>query len=126
MNRVATEDPTYVLGRSEIEALRLAQQAALFEPTMRRLLTEAGMAPGMSVLDLGSGSGDVAMLAAEMVGPSGHVMGVDSNPAIVSTARTRAQAAGLSQVEFATSDIRNLDLRQEFDAVIGRFVLMYP
>ena len=115
-----------MLGRSEIKTLRLAQQAAFFESTMRRLLTEAGMTPGMSVLDLGSGTGDVAMLAAEMVGPSGRVVGVDSNPAVLSTARTRAQAAGLSQTTFITGDIRNLDLRQEFDAVIGRFVLMYP
>src|SRR5690348_15496220 len=105
MNQVATKDPTYVLGRSDIETMRLAQQAALFEPSMRRLLTEAGIETGMAVLDLGSGTGDVAMLAAELVGPTGRVVGIDSNPDILSTARTRAQAAHLSQVEFTTGDI---------------------
>src|SRR5690242_11701945 len=126
MNQAATKDPTYVLGRSDIETTRLAQQAVLFEPSMRRLLTEAGITPGMSVLDLGSGTGDVAMLAAEMVGPSGRVLGVDSNPAIVSAAQARVQAAGLSHVAFTTTDIRDLRLGQEFDAVVGRFILMYP
>ena len=37
--------------------------------------------PGMRVLDIGSGIGDVAMLAAEMVGPNGRVVGIDKDPA---------------------------------------------
>jgi cyclopropane fatty-acyl-phospholipid synthase-like methyltransferase len=90
MTQAARIDPTYVLGRSEVETTRLAQQAELFEPSMRRLFTEAGITTGMTVLDLGSGTGDVAMLAAELVGPTGRVVGVDSNAAIISTARARA------------------------------------
>ena len=125
MNQVATKDPTYVLGRSDIETTRLAQQAELLEPSMRRLFKEAGITTGMSVLDLGSGTGDVAMLAAEMVGPTGRVVGVDSDPALVSTARTRAEAAGISQVTFITGDIREVAFDQDFDAVVGRFVLLY-
>ena len=96
MNHVATNDPGHVLGRSDLETPRLAQQAELFEPSLRRLLTEAGITTGMAVLDLGSGSGDVAMLAAEMVGPTGCVLGIDSNPAVLSTAR-----AGSSRGFFA-------------------------
>jgi ubiquinone/menaquinone biosynthesis C-methylase UbiE len=87
MNQVATMDPTYVLGRSDIETRRLAQQAELLEPSMRRLFKEAGITTGITVLDLGSGTGDVAILAGEMVGPTGRVVGIDSNPALVSTAR---------------------------------------
>jgi ubiquinone/menaquinone biosynthesis C-methylase UbiE len=126
MNSVATNDPPYVLGRSEVETRRLAQQAELFEPSMRRLFEQAGITAGMTVLDLGSGTGDVAMLAAQMVGPTGRVVGVDSNPAIEATARARAQAAGMSQVGFTTGDIRDVELDQDFDAVVGRFILMYP
>ena len=125
MNQVATKDPTYVLGRSDIETTRLAQQAELLEPSMRRLFKEAGITTGMSVLDLGSGTGDVAMLAAEMVGPTGRVVGVDSDPALVSTAGTRAEAARISQVTFITGDIREVAFDQDFDAVVGRFVLLY-
>jgi ubiquinone/menaquinone biosynthesis C-methylase UbiE len=128
MNQAATKDPTYVSSRSDIETTRLAQQAALFEPSMRRLLTEAGIKMGMSVLDLGSGTGDVAMLASELVGPTGRVVGIDSNPAMAVTERerARAQAADLSQVEFTTGDIRDVHFDDNFDAVIGRFVLIYP
>jgi len=92
---------------------------------MRRLFAEAGITTGMTVLDLGSGTGDVAILAAEMIGPTDRVVGVDSNPAIVATARARAQAAGMSQVTFIPGDIREVALDQDFDAVVGRFILMY-
>jgi tRNA A58 N-methylase Trm61 len=118
-------DPTYVMGRSEEEARRLEQQAELFTPTTRALFEEAGITTGMKVLDVGSGSGDVTLLAAEMVGATGHVVGVDVNPAIVATARARAQAAGLTQVSFMAGDLREVELERDFDAVVGRFVLMY-
>ena len=59
----------YLLGWSEQEVTRLIWQGELFRPFTRRLLEEAGLKPGMRVLDLGSGAGDVAMLAAELVGP---------------------------------------------------------
>jgi methyltransferase family protein len=77
------------------------------------------------VLDLGSGAGDMALLAARLVGPEGSVVGVDSNPAILETARARARDAGHSNVSFKAGDIRELTLELEFDAVIGRYVLMF-
>jgi ubiquinone/menaquinone biosynthesis C-methylase UbiE len=126
MEHQRTGDPTYVLGRSTVETRRLEQQGDFFRPLTRHLFEQAGITPGMKVLDLGSGPGDVALLAAEMVGPTGHVVGVDSNPALVATARERAYAAGMSQVSFFASDIRDLALEPEFDAVVGRFILMYP
>jgi SAM-dependent methyltransferase len=79
----------------------------------------------MKVLDVGSGAGDVAFLAARLVGPSGLVVGVDPNPDVLSTARDRARAAGLSNVAFVEADIRTADLPNDFDAAIGRLVLMY-
>lgn len=68
-----TERPTYLMGRDEAEARRLIQQARLYEPSTRWLLERAGLRPGMRVLDVGSGSGDVALLARELVGPEGSV-----------------------------------------------------
>ena len=47
---------------------RLVLQAELLKPITERLLREAGIKPGMRILDLGSGAGDVAMLAATLVG----------------------------------------------------------
>ncbi len=70
-------DAAYVLGHTEQELERLMTQSQLFEPFTAQLFRDAGIAPGMRVLDVGSGSGDVSFLAARMVGPSGHVVGVD-------------------------------------------------
>jgi ubiquinone/menaquinone biosynthesis C-methylase UbiE len=67
----------YVLGHSAQELQRLTLQARLLAPITRRLLLAAGVASGMRVLDVGSGMGDVAFLAAELVGPAGHVVGAD-------------------------------------------------
>lgn len=118
-------DPTYVVGRSDFETRRLMRQAVFRDPLTRRLFTDAGITEGMTVLDLGSGAGDVALLAAEFVGPTGKVLGVDADPDVLRTARSRAAAAGLDHVEFVGGDFRSLDLDQSFDAVVERFALMY-
>ena len=79
----------------------------------------------MKVLDIGSGAGDVAIAAAQLVGPDGTVVGVDINPDILETARARAQQAGHANIEFLAGDARELELPHDFDAVAGRLVLMY-
>ncbi len=118
-------DATYTMGRTEEEEERLIQQSQLYDAVTRRFFKEAGISGGMKVLDIGSGPGDVALTAAELVGPEGAVVGVDVNPAILETARARAQAAGFTNVEFVAGDARTLDLGNDFDAVTGRLVLMY-
>ena len=118
-------DPIYVMGRSADETLRLQERARFFKPLTRHLFQDAGIRPGMRVLDIGSGPGDVSFLAAELVGPTGSVVGVDANPEVVRTAIRRAEASGLVQVSFIAGDIRDLALEREFDAVVGRLVLMY-
>ena len=113
-------DPIYVMGRSADETLRLQERARFFEPLTRHLFQDAGIGPGMRVLDIGSGPGDVSFLAAELVGPTGSVVGVDANPEMIRTAIRRAEASGLVQVSFMAGDIRDLALEREFDAVVGR------
>ena len=56
-------DPTYVLGRSDAEARRLMLQSRLFHRISRRFLANAGIAPGTTVLDVGTGAGDVTFAA---------------------------------------------------------------
>ena len=63
--------------------------------------------------------------SAEFVGADGHVVGVDLNPDILKTAQNRADAAGFTNVEFIAGDTRTLELPNDFDAVVGRLVLMY-
>jgi SAM-dependent methyltransferase len=115
----------YPMGRSEDETQRLIRQADAIRESTRRFLDEAGLRPGMRVLDVGSGAGDVALLAAELVGPSGSVVGVDVNPTILETAAKRVAAAGLANVAFLPGDFRTVALDGPFDALIGRYVLMY-
>jgi SAM-dependent methyltransferase len=125
MSAAATTQAPYLFGYSEEESQRLRKQARLFNPSTRRLLQDAGVGPGMHVLDVGSGLGDVALLAAELVGPSGAVVGIDTNPRSLDTARHRAHAAGLRNVSFRTGDIASLELDEAFDALVGRCILFF-
>jgi SAM-dependent methyltransferase len=120
-----TTDAQYLFGHSEEETRRLLLQGRLFNPYTRRLLEDAGITSRMKVLDVGSSAGDVALLAAELVGPRGTVVGADSNPLILETARKRVQAAGLENTSFVAQDISQLTLDEEFDAVVGRCVLFF-
>jgi ubiquinone/menaquinone biosynthesis C-methylase UbiE len=117
--------PTYPLGDSLQERRRLQEQSNLVNPFTRQLLDQAGITAGMRVLDVGSGAGDVALLLAEKVGPTGAVVGIDRNPAILETARERVAALQLPNVSFMAGDVQEIDLEDEFDAVVGRAVLMY-
>ena len=73
-------EPLYVCGHSGGELERLEMQGDFFAGMTRSILADAGLVPGMRVLDIGCGAGDVSFLAAEMVGPSGWVMGIDRVP----------------------------------------------
>ena len=115
----------YILGHSEREIQRLIHQAAILRPTTERLLREIGLRPGMRVLDLGCGAGDVSMLAAELVGPLGVVIGIDRNPEVLSVARERSRGAKLKQVEFKEASVELLTDLIPFDAVVGRYVLLH-
>jgi len=110
---------------SEAELERLQLQARCLEGLTRRLIREAGVGPGMRVLDLGCGPGDVAFLVAEAVGPAGSVLGVDREERSVLTAKRRAAEAGFDNVAFAVAADDALPADPPFDAAIGRFVLIH-
>jgi ubiquinone/menaquinone biosynthesis C-methylase UbiE len=116
---------SYVLGRSEAETRRLVIQNQIYGPSTRRFFQAAGIGAGMKVLDVGSGAGDVALLLADLVGPRGQVVGVEMNATIVDSARARVDAAGWSNVTWMVGDAQQLALGKDFDAVVGRWVLMH-
>ena len=117
--------PAYALGHSERELQRLSVQARLVGPITRRFFTEAGIGEGMRVLDVGSGAGDVAFLAAELVGETGEVLGTDRSGAALAVARERARAMSVGRVTFQEGDPTEMVFERPFDAVIGRYVLMF-
>ena len=124
-SHASNNDATYTLGRTSHETTRLIEQSRIYGESTRRLCQRAGITEGMRVLEIGSGAGDVALMLAELVGPAGEVVGVDVNADILDTARHRATDAGVQNVEFIAGDARTLTFSGKFDAVVGRFVLMY-
>lgn len=119
------EAPSYVLGHTGAELQRLVTQARFYGDLTEDILHRAGLTRGMRVLDLGCGVGDVSFLAASLVGPTGAVVGVDRSPDAIVRARERAAAADLYNVEFLQAELTTLELAEKFDAIIGRFVLLY-
>jgi SAM-dependent methyltransferase len=115
----------YALGHSEQELQRLSHQGQVFGAFTHQLFEEAGISQGMRVLDVGSGSGDVAFLAADLVGPSGEVVGVDRERTAVDWANARAHSRATRNVKFLEGDPAEMEFDQQFDAVVGRLVLMY-
>ena len=97
--------PPYFLGAASAERARLIRQAAIWDPFTERLFREAGIGPGQRVLDIGSGVGDVAMLAAKLVGPSGVVVGVERDRKTIAMARSRVDRGRAVQRELLESDV---------------------
>jgi SAM-dependent methyltransferase len=120
-----TPPPEYVIGHSAREHRRLIAQARLYGDLTERLFRQAGIVPGMRVLDAGCGVGDVSLLAASLVGPKGAVVGVDRAPEAIEAARSRARQALLEHVSFLSCGLDALPECGTFDAVVGRLVLMY-
>jgi len=115
----------HILTHTNSELDRLIDQARFYGDLTEHVLRLSGLEPGMRVLDIGCGTGDVSFLAAKLVGSEGEVIGVDKSPAATALASQRVAAAGLTNVQFVTQDLMELDLDEPVDALIGRLVLMY-
>ena len=115
----------YPLGHTDAEHERLIRQAAQVAPITERFFREAGIGTGQRVLDIGSGVGDVAMLVARLVGPSGEVVAVERDRNSIAKASARVTEAGFHNVRFNESNVNEIVGEKPFDAVVGRFILMY-
>ena len=87
-------------------------------------VTLAGLAPGSTVLDLGSGGGLDCFLAAKQVGPSGHVIGVDMTPEMLERARAAAEKMGITNVEFRYGFLEDLPVEADsVDVILSNCVI---
>lgn len=120
-----TEVQPYSLGASEPELARLDAQAASIARPTNLFLRTAGIAPGMRVLDLGTGLGHVAFQVSELVGSAGAVVGIDQAATMLAVAEQRRVAAGVENVAFVEADVRAFRDREAFDAVVGRLILFH-
>ncbi|NDJ33033.1 MAG: arsenite methyltransferase [Chloroflexi bacterium] len=87
-------------------------------------VTIAGLNPGETVLDLGSGGGIDCFLAARQVGESGHVIGVDMTPAMLERANANRDKLGLTHVEFREGMIEDLPVEAgSVDVIMSNCVI---
>jgi SAM-dependent methyltransferase len=87
-------------------------------------LGHAEVKPGETILDLGSGAGIDVFLASRDTGPTGHVIGVDMTPSMVSRARANAAKGGFQNVEFRLGEIENLPVADgAVDVIISNCVI---
>ena len=115
----------YALATGLAAAHRLRILHGLYGPGSRRVLLEAGLRSGMRVGDFGCGVGLVTALLAELVGPEGHVVGLDASAAQLAQARERMPADG-TNVRFVEASATDSGLPPaSFDLVYCRFLLLH-
>jgi SAM-dependent methyltransferase len=115
----------YPLGNTDAEHERLIRQAIRLAPATERFFREAGIGSGQRILELGAGVGDVAMLVARIVGPSGKVVAIERDARTINRARARASEAGLDNIDFVQTDVAEYSTGLEFDATVGRYILQF-
>ena len=113
------------MGHSDHERRRLALQASVLNPLTRGFLERAGISAGMRVLDLGCGVGEVSLIAASLVGPHGHVTGLDLDTTALDIARARAASSGYDHVSFEAGNVADHHPERMYDAAIGRHILIH-
>lgn len=125
MRNNENRDTSYVLGHSERELARLERQAGFFADMTRDILVRAGLRPGMRVLDVGCGVGDVTSIAADLVGGTGEVVGIDISAEALDIAQARMRGSGRTHTRFFAAPVETFGGLEAFDAIIGRFILVH-
>jgi len=98
----------------------------LFEPWAAHLITRAGLKPGCSVLDVASGLGPVARLAAEAAGPGGRVVASDISGAMLAVASARPHGSGWAAIEYLQCPASAIAAEDDsFDVVLCQHGLQF-
>ncbi len=98
----------------------------LTQPLANRMVALAQLQPGQRVLDVGTGTGIVALAAAQRVGSAGMVTGIDLSDGMLATARANVARAGLANCDFRKMDAEALEVgNQSLDVVLSLFALLH-
>ena len=108
--REAKSETDYVLGTHGDEVVRLGLQHRVWRSVVTECWQRAGITHGWRVLDVGAGPGYATADLAEIVGPTGFVLGVERSTRFLAAARERCSRRGLSNVEFREADLMNVSL----------------
>jgi ubiquinone/menaquinone biosynthesis C-methylase UbiE len=116
----------YALATGPAAVRRLHLLHKIYAPAGRRILLQAGLRKGMRVADFGCGVGMVTRMLAEIVGPSGSVVGIDVDEAQLEEAANWCAQGALANCSFVTASAENTGLpRNSFDLVYCRFLLLH-
>jgi ubiquinone/menaquinone biosynthesis C-methylase UbiE len=123
--QLATKAPPSEPGDSGIEVRPLGLRVISVLDLTADVLRRSGRKRGMRFLDLGCGSGDASLLIANVVGPSGLVVGVDGSAEAIDEAEKRATVAGYCYwTRFVRADPETFVPHERFDAVVVRLNLL--
>lgn len=120
-----TQTNDYIISGGEEGKKRLNVLSEVLKDHTRLLLETDGSITGQRLLDLGCGGGNVALMAAGMVGPAGHVTAIDFDSAIIALAQQDASEASVQNISFTAQSAYDIDFDQEFDIVYSRFLLSH-
>lgn len=128
MSNTVGQSTDYVFADSCSERQRLKKQAERLRTVTQRFLADVGIKSGMTVLELGSGTGEVTTILAEIVGSRGRVVGLERSPVMLADARECFAAKAVENVELIECSLNEvlplLPIRQ-FDVIVGRLVLAH-
>ena len=120
---------SYKFGRfkkNDVELERLKLQATIALEQEQNIWKQAGLKPGMDVLDLACGPGFTACELAKVIGTEGQVTGVDINERLISTAHQAKESEGVENVSFQLGNLYDLNFPENsFDFVYARFVFQH-
>jgi SAM-dependent methyltransferase len=117
--------PTYIIRGGIAGRERLRILSRVMRPTSLVLLERAGLRPGMNVLEIGCGGGDLAFDIARIVAPSGRVLGTDIDQTKLDLAAREAADLHLTNIEFQHGNIAESAPAGDFDFIHIRFVLTH-
>lgn len=124
--RHSTAGAEYVLGTHDAELERLGLQHRLWSAQAFACWERAGIGPGSSVLDVGSGPGFTSLDLASLVGPAGRVIAVDESPRYIDALRQRTELLGIRHVTAKVMDAQQIEVEaSNVDAAYARWVLLF-
>lgn len=117
---------TYFLETGDIDLERLTILSELYNPTALSFLVDSGLKPGMTVLEVGCGTGHMACDIADYLGPTGKVIAIDRESKQIDVSQKTAKERGVTNIEFHVMDIMKLHtLNQEYNATYGKWVVEF-